>query len=177
MSDGILNGSFEGDECDMTILQGSSHLVSDKACNENCDLMLSEEFCASGSSSSSFIPIGIFQFLRKLPFLVKEKQPTAAGGFFSNLGIDGLFVGPGDLGLRIRRTSTDLSLDSAVQRVADAARRHGKAWGQPAGSAEQVKVLHDQGAQLIAYGGEFITLMKMLERNASQLAEVYGETE
>ena len=91
-------------------------------------------------------------------------------------GIDGLFVGPGDLGLRIRRSNAPFSLDEAVQRVADAASRHGKAWGRPASSADQVAQLHGQGAQLIAYGGDFITLMRMLEKHAAELDVVYGES-
>ncbi len=55
-------------------------------------------------------------------------------------GIDGLFVGPGDLGMRIKRISDlNLTLASAQQQVANAARKHGKAWGRPAGTAENLK--------------------------------------
>ena len=90
-------------------------------------------------------------------------------------GIDGLFVGPGDLGLRIRRTYTDLTLDAAIQCVADAASRHGKAWGCPAGSIEQVKAFRELGAQLIAYGSEFRAFMEVLQNSSAELDEVYGD--
>jgi len=90
-------------------------------------------------------------------------------------GIDGLFIGPGDLGLRMRRTKTSLTMEQAIEKVSAAARKHGKAWGCPGGSAEQVKQLHEQGAQLINYGGEFIVLMDMLKNNAGELDEIYSE--
>lgn len=89
-------------------------------------------------------------------------------------GVDGLFVGPGDLGLRIRKTETELTLDAAVEQVAAAAQRHGKAWGCPGGSKDKVKELREQGAQLIAYGGDFRAFMQMLERSSLELNEAYG---
>ena len=89
-------------------------------------------------------------------------------------GVDGLFIGPGDLGLRIRRTGTDLTMQQAYERVAAAARRHKKAWGCPAATREDVQTLHAQGAQLIAYGGDFSAFMTMLKGHASDLNEVYG---
>ena len=90
-------------------------------------------------------------------------------------GVDGLFIGPGDLGLRIKRTETDLTLGEASNKVAAAAKQHGKAWGCPGSSIEHVKQLRDQGAQLVAYGGEFRTLMDMLKNSAAELDEVYGD--
>ena len=89
-------------------------------------------------------------------------------------GIDGLFVGPGDLGLRIRRSETDLTLDDALAKVAAVTHRHGKAWGCPARSQEHVRQLYDQGARLIAYGGDFCALMEMLKNCARELDEVFG---
>ncbi len=88
-------------------------------------------------------------------------------------GVDGLFIGPGDLGLRIRRTETDLTLQQAFETVAAAAARHGKAWGSPASSAEHLRQLHDQGARLIAYGGEFHALIEMLKNHSRDLSEIY----
>ncbi len=90
-------------------------------------------------------------------------------------GVDGLFIGPGDLGLRIRKTKTDLTLGSAFETVAAAAKRHGKAWGCPAASIDKVKELREQGAQLIAHGGEFRAIMAALEECSSALNEVYGK--
>ena len=93
-------------------------------------------------------------------------------------GVDALFIGPGDLGLRLRKTpGVDLTLDDAIKRVGDAASRHGKFWGLPAASVEYVQQYHDLGAQLVAYGGDFRFLMQMLERSAAELESVYGKEE
>ncbi|MBI2480838.1 MAG: 4-hydroxy-2-oxovalerate aldolase [Planctomycetia bacterium] len=89
-------------------------------------------------------------------------------------GVDGLFIGPGDLGLRINKTKTELTLDAAIEKVAAASKRHGKAWGCPAASADKVQQLREQGAQLIAHGGEFRAIMNALEECSSVLNEVYG---
>lgn len=79
-------------------------------------------------------------------------------------GIDGLFLGPGDLNLRLQTNANNtLTLDESRQRVADACRQQGKAWGQPAGSPEILKSLVDQGAQLLPHGSDFMAVMKNLD--------------
>lgn len=83
-------------------------------------------------------------------------------------GIDGLFLGPADLALRLRYDST-LTLDQATDRVASAAARHGKAWGRPVGTAEQYAALHAKGARLLAYGGDFGAFKNMLEEKCRDL--------
>jgi 4-hydroxy-2-oxoheptanedioate aldolase len=90
-------------------------------------------------------------------------------------GIDGLFVGPGDLGLRIREWDTDLTVEAAIQRVADVAAKHQLPWGCPAATREVLEQRAAQGAQLLNYGGDFMAMKNMLEANADELAEVYGE--
>jgi len=88
-------------------------------------------------------------------------------------GVDALFIGPGDLGLRIKRTSTELTMQEAFQRVADSANQHGKAWGCPANSPQHVREFYDQGARLIAYGNDFLSFMHMLKNSSSELDAVY----
>lgn len=82
-------------------------------------------------------------------------------------GVDGLFVGPGDLGLRLQYDESGLTLESAIDTVAAAAQRHGKAWGLPVGSKEELQQRRDQGAQLLAHGGDFRAMMAMLETCAA----------
>lgn len=89
-------------------------------------------------------------------------------------GVDGLFVGPGDLGLRLRYFE-GFSLEDAYKRVAAAAKQHGKAWGCPAGTTEDLVRFHAMGGQLLAHGGEFMALMRMLEQSAKDFDEVYGK--
>lgn len=78
-------------------------------------------------------------------------------------GVDGMFVGPGDLGLRIRTLDTDLTLETALERVAAAAAKHGKAWGCPVPSQEELQLRRSQGAQILARGGDFMAVMRSLE--------------
>jgi 2-keto-3-deoxy-L-rhamnonate aldolase RhmA len=82
-------------------------------------------------------------------------------------GLDGLFIGPGDLGLRLRTTTTDLTLEDAFQRTADACKRHGKAWGTPVPSVDALRRRRAQGGQLLAHGGEFLAIMNVLKECAS----------
>lgn len=79
-------------------------------------------------------------------------------------GVDGLFIGPGDLSLRL-----DCPLDfnhprmaGAQKKIAAAAARHAVAWGRPSGSAEDIKNLQAMGAQLIAHGSDFSSVAKGL---------------
>lgn len=79
-------------------------------------------------------------------------------------GVDGLFIGPGDLSLRL-----GCPLDwkhpkmiAAQATVAAAASRHRVAWGRPSGSAEDIGELTRQGARLIAHGSDFGAIMRML---------------
>ena len=88
-------------------------------------------------------------------------------------GVDAMFVGTGDLGLRLQRTETDLTLEQCLARVAAAAEKHGKTWGAPAGSQQHIGQLHDLGARLIAYGGEFRAMMEALRTAANELEDVY----
>jgi 2-keto-3-deoxy-L-rhamnonate aldolase RhmA len=82
-------------------------------------------------------------------------------------GVDGVFIGPGDLGLRIKHHSGDLTLDGTVEHVAAVCRKHGKAWGLPVTSAEELQQRRAQGGQLLNYGGEFGAIMNMLKSCAA----------
>ncbi len=89
-------------------------------------------------------------------------------------GVDALFIGPGDLGLRIKRTATELTLEKAVEKVSAASAKYGKHWGSVGLSTQHVRQLHDQGARLIAYGGDFQAFMEMLRNRSQELDAIYG---
>lgn len=78
-------------------------------------------------------------------------------------GLDGIFIGPGDLGLRYRQAGTPEMLETAIERVARACQAAGIAWGMPAGTQEEVTKRRSQGAQLLAVGGEFFWLKTGME--------------
>lgn len=82
-------------------------------------------------------------------------------------GVDGMFVGPGDLGLRLKHMKNGPSLEACFDRVAQAAERHGKAWGCPVGTTEDMQKRYDQGGRLLAHGGDFFAMMQMLEQSAA----------
>lgn len=82
-------------------------------------------------------------------------------------GVDGLFLGPGDLGLRIQKLNPGFTLDEARAKLAEACKKHGKAWGLPAADEGLMKQFADEGAQILAHGGDFMTLKTMLSE-ASQ---------
>jgi 4-hydroxy-2-oxoheptanedioate aldolase len=114
---------------------------------------------------------------RETFLVVQIETPQAVGNvdeIAAVAGVDGLFIGSSDLGLRIRRTGADLTMERAIQTVADAAERHGKAWGLPAGDLEQLRQFHAQGARLTAYGGDFFAFLEMLKNRAADLDAVYG---
>ncbi|REJ70847.1 MAG: 4-hydroxy-2-oxovalerate aldolase [Planctomycetota bacterium] len=79
-------------------------------------------------------------------------------------GVDGLFIGPGDLGLRLRRENRAADMDDCVRCVSEAAERHGKAWGLPVSSREQMERFSGSGAQLLNRVGEFHAIMQTLNQ-------------
>ena len=83
-------------------------------------------------------------------------------------GVDLLFVGPGDLGLRLRAGGSAMTIADAADIVAKAARRHGKAWGITAGSVDELAHWHKRGAQVVPWGGDF-ALAKWLEKCSQEL--------
>lgn len=91
-------------------------------------------------------------------------------------GVDVLFVGPGDLSIRLGCTAavSDPRMLEVQKQVAAAAERHGKAWGRPVGTIDDARVLCDLGARLLAYGSEFGALYQHLADCSKQLDELLG---
>ncbi|NNE91372.1 MAG: 4-hydroxy-2-oxovalerate aldolase [Verrucomicrobiales bacterium] len=85
-------------------------------------------------------------------------------------GVDCLFLGPGDLGLRYRQMgdSDGSMLEAAYEKVAEAAKKHGKQWSAPALSKDDLHARLDQGIGLVARGGEFEFVKSGLARSAAE---------
>ncbi len=77
-------------------------------------------------------------------------------------GVDALFIGPSDLSLRLALDGSKTTLEKATHQVAEAAARHGKAWGMAGGSEKDWKRWRAMGAQLLIGGGDF-ALTKVLK--------------
>jgi 2-keto-3-deoxy-L-rhamnonate aldolase RhmA len=86
-------------------------------------------------------------------------------------GVDMIFVGPGDLGLRLRQ-SKEMSLDEAWDIVAAACKRHGKAFGGPTFSLDEMQKRQDQGAQLLVNNSEFSNFAEGLQENAKHFDQL-----
>ncbi|MDP7336211.1 MAG: aldolase/citrate lyase family protein [SAR324 cluster bacterium] len=84
-------------------------------------------------------------------------------------GVDSLFIGTGDLGLRINKLGSELNLEQSIIKVAEAANKHGKAWGRPVSGCDDIKHILSQGAKLLPYGGDFTMLKNELERHSKEL--------
>ena len=83
-------------------------------------------------------------------------------------GIDCLFIGPADMGLRLRTSGSALTIPDVIERVAAAARQHGKAWAITAGTVEDLARYRKLGAQIVPWGGDF-ALMNVLKRCSEEL--------
>ena len=91
-------------------------------------------------------------------------------------GIDMVFVGPADLGLRlsVAKGPKRMTMAEAVEIVRAAAREHGKTWGITAGSIEDLARYRELGAQMVPRGGDY-WLMKVLEDCSRELDTVLGD--
>ena len=84
-------------------------------------------------------------------------------------GIDALFVGPADLGLRLSTYSEyGMTVDDAVARVAAAAKLHGKVWARTASSIEEVDRYRRQGALMVPHGSDF-ALSQVLQQASEEM--------
>ncbi len=116
------------------------------------DFMLYDEDYAARTNAETFLVVQI-----ETPEAVNNVDDIA-----SIEGVDGMFVGTGDLGFRLKLAEGAPDLEECIERVAEAAKKHGKAWGCPAGSADAMKQRRSQGGQLLARGGDVVALMNAL---------------
>jgi 2-keto-3-deoxy-L-rhamnonate aldolase RhmA len=90
-------------------------------------------------------------------------------------GVDGLFIGPADLSLRIATApaGNTMTMEKAIDVVAAAARKHNKIWGITAGSVDDIQRFRALGAQIVPWGGDF-ALMNILKNCSAELDGVPG---
>ncbi|MGE5603829.1 MAG: HpcH/HpaI aldolase family protein [Nitrososphaerales archaeon] len=89
-------------------------------------------------------------------------------------GIACIFIGPGDLGLRLRASGSSLTMADAIDCVSAAAKKHGVAWGITAGSPEDIARYRKLGAQIVPWGGDF-ALINVLKRCSEELDAVLAQ--
>ena len=88
-------------------------------------------------------------------------------------GLDALFIGTSDLSfsLGLRGQMNHPKHQDAVAKVVDAARRHHKFLGRPAGNPDQVKQFREQGFQFFQAPTELV----MLASGARQYLQPLGK--
>lgn len=116
---------------------------------------------------------------RETVLVVQIESPLAldnAAAIAAIPGVDVLFMGPGDLSMRLGCTGaiTDPKLRIAIDRLSAACAASGKPWGFPVGTSEHARIAVDLGCRFLAYGGEFWGLHKHLERCGKDLDEILG---
>lgn len=93
-------------------------------------------------------------------------------------GVDGLFVGPADLSIRMKLEPDErrLPYDETLARVAAAARKHNLAWGTMPWTADEVRGIAQQGANLLVWGNEASILLNGLKQTGRDLDAILAST-
>jgi 2-keto-3-deoxy-L-rhamnonate aldolase RhmA len=89
-------------------------------------------------------------------------------------GVDVLFVGRSDLSfsMGLRGRNEDPEVDRALDRVVEAARRHGKFAGAPVGSVHQARQFIDKGLLFL----QALTELRFMAAGAAQFLEPLGKS-
>ena len=89
-------------------------------------------------------------------------------------GIDGLFIGPFDLSIRMEHLPEKerIPYTETVRRVAQACHKYGKAWGSFTTQLDEVQANLSHGAQIISLGADFLLLKEGLAQWGEALAEI-----
>ena len=140
-------------------------------------------FCGGGRDASYWVgaPKDYTTQANRETFLtVQIETPEAlenAEAIAAVPGVDVLFLGPGDMSLRLGCTAavTNPQMLEVQKKIAAAARKHGKTWGRPVGTADDARVIIGLGAQLVAFGSEFGGLHKHLSECSAQFDELLNE--
>ena len=126
------------------------------------DFMLFDDDYPARTNAETFLIVQI-----ETPEAVKNVDAIA-----SIEGVDGLFVGSGDLGYRLSLLPDHPDLEACIEKVAEAAKKHNKVWGLPVGTPDAVKQRKAQGAQLMPRGGEVVALINALKDWQAEMDEV-----
>jgi len=92
-------------------------------------------------------------------------------------GVDVIFLGPGDMSLRLGCSAAvnDPRMMEVQKKIAAAARKYGKAWGRPVGNESDVRGIVELAAQFVAYGSDFWAMHRHFAECSAQLDDILGE--
>jgi len=140
-------------------------------------------FCGGGRDADYWIgkPADYTDQANRETFLtVQIETPQAlanAEAIAAVPGVDILFLGPGDMSLRLGCTPgvNDPVMMDVQKQIAAACKKHGKAWGRPVGAAADAKTLIDLGAQFIVHGAEFSAVCAHFAACSADFDTILGE--
>jgi len=112
-------------------------------------------------------------------FLVVQIETPAAVENIDTIasvkGVDALFIGIGDLGLRYKHMENPNTLDEVDVIISKAAKKYGIHWGRPIRNEEDAKRALELGCQIFPFAGDFELIMDGLRSRAKQLGQIFGE--
>ena len=119
--------------------------------------------------------------LRETFLVVQIETPAglaAANQIAALPGIDGLYVGPQDLRLRLNHLPPEehQTVDQAIAHVAEVCRKHGKFWGSLARTTTELQQHWHMGSQFLVWGIDARIVQEGLEQSRLEL-DVMLETD
>ena len=92
-------------------------------------------------------------------------------------GVSGLFLGPGDMALRLQcgATPADPKMAAVCRRINAAARKASKPWGTTVATAKDLDLTLMAGAQFVVYGAEVRILRAGLKECSETLDRILAE--
>ena len=93
----------------------------------------------------------------------------------ANDGVDLLFVGPADLSqaLGILGQVNNPRLTEALDRVAAACRKHGKAWGTVSPNVEYTERCYDKGCRMLSLSADVVAVRLGIEAAKTTYAKFF----
>ena len=92
-------------------------------------------------------------------------------------GVDGIFIGPGDLSLRLPSSldPTDPKMLEAQGRIVAAAKKHGLLWGRPCFDEPDIARVKAAGAGFANFGSDFFAVFNHLREAGAALERVISQ--
>ncbi|MEZ4670164.1 MAG: aldolase/citrate lyase family protein [Anaerolineae bacterium] len=90
-------------------------------------------------------------------------------------GVDGLYIGPADLGLRLKLLPEDdrIHVNKAIDQVSRICRQHGKMWGSLAATEEDLLLQRDLGSQFVVWGVDGRIMLSGLTAAMADLDRIF----
>jgi 4-hydroxy-2-oxoheptanedioate aldolase len=110
--------------------------------------------------------------------VVQIETPEAvesADSIASVKGVDALFIGIGDLGLRYKHMSNPNTLDEVDVIISNIAKKYGIHWGRPIRNEEDAKRALELGCQIFPFAGDFEMIMDGLKVRSEKLSQILND--